>query len=247
MHPAVLWILALVAAALPALPAAAQQPPAAAGAVRALLAVGKLPSLTEAPQHFLLRRIELPDGGRMTATAPSAVVYIAEGQVAIAAPRERPTVHRAGEELFVPAGTRIGFKNQGDGPAIILHFALGAADDLAKPFTADPITVTVLGRSPEVPGLRPGPYEFGVTLVTVPPRGRPPPLHHRSGAAFYYVAAGAGQITMEDGRSEPRPAGAVQFEPVDFMHSWANAGDGPLLLLQANISPEGVPEIIFPK
>jgi hypothetical protein len=30
-----------------------------------------------------------------------------------------------------------------------------------------------------------------------------------------------------------------------MVHQWANPGDVPLVLLQANISPEGTPVVIF--
>jgi hypothetical protein len=39
----------------------------------------------------------------------------------------------------------------------------------------------------------------------------------------------------------------VQFEPNTFIHTWENVGETPGALLQANVSPENVPEIIFIK
>ena len=44
-----------------------------------------------------------------------------------------------------------------------------------------------------------------------------------------------------------RPAGTVQEEPFGFIHSWSPKADAALILLQANVSQEGVPEIIFVK
>ena len=34
------------------------------------------------------------------------------------------------------------------------------------------------------------------------------------------------------------------FEPYGWVHQWANPGDTPLVLLQANISQEGVPAVL---
>ena len=39
----------------------------------------------------------------------------------------------------------------------------------------------------------------------------------------------------------------MQFEPSTFVHTWENVGDVAGALLQANVSPENVPEIIFIK
>jgi mannose-6-phosphate isomerase-like protein (cupin superfamily) len=71
-------------------------------------------------------------------------------------------------------------------------------------------------------------------------------MHHRSGAALYRVLSGTGTIHLQ-GKDEPRSAGAVQYEPNGFIHTWENAGKVPLVLLQANISAEGAPEIIWLK
>src|SRR5207302_10876134 len=104
--------------------------------------------------------------------------------------------------------------------------------------------------------LKPGPYEFSMTRVTLPAGGATPRPHTRSGAALYYVLA-EGTITIwpsatietiiVEKRTDPRPVGAIQEEPYGFIHSWSPKADTPLVLLQGNISQEGVPEIIFVK
>jgi hypothetical protein len=48
-----------------------------------------------------------------------------------------------------------------------------------------------------------------------------------------------------DGRTAAKPAGTIHFEPYDLVHQWANPADVPLVLVQANISQEGVPAVIF--
>jgi mannose-6-phosphate isomerase-like protein (cupin superfamily) len=81
------------------------------------------------------------------------------------------------------------------------------------------------------------------TRVTLPAGMPANPSHYRSGAALYYVIAGTGAFTA-DGKTEPRAAGAPHFEPYGWVHQWANPGDTPLVLLQANISQEGVPAVL---
>jgi hypothetical protein len=104
--------------------------------------------------------------------------------------------------------------------------------------------------------LKPGPYEFSLTRVTLSAGASGPRPHTRSGAALYYVLA-EGTITIwqaatvdalsGDSRTESRPTGAIQEEPFGFIHTWTPKSDSALVLLQANVSQEGVPEIIFVK
>lgn len=104
--------------------------------------------------------------------------------------------------------------------------------------------------------LKSGPFEFSMTRVTLPAGATRPRPHTRSGAALYYVLS-EGSITIwpeatlevlkGDSRTEARSTGAVQEEPYGFIHSWSPAAQKPLILLQANISQEGSPEIIFVK
>ena len=107
-----------------------------------------------------------------------------------------------------------------------------------------PAVVTELFRTTApIPGLKSGPYEFTLTRVTLPPRMPSNPPHYRSGGALYYVASGTGTMTVE-GKTETKPTGSRLFEPYGMVHQWGNPGDTPLVLLQANISPEGVPAVI---
>ena len=80
--------------------------------------------------------------------------------------------------------------------------------------------------------------------VTLPPRFPTNPPHHRSGAALYYIFSGTGMFTT-GGNTTPRRAGAAHYKPYDLVHQWANLGDEPLVLIQANISQEGVPAVMF--
>ena len=102
---------------------------------------------------------------------------------------------------------------------------------------------TELYRTPRpIPDLKPGRYEFTLTRVSYP-RMAPNPPHYRSGAALYYVRSGSG-IFLADEKTETKEAGTAHFEPQGWIHQWANNSDAPLMLLQANISEEGVPAVI---
>ena len=58
------------------------------------------------------------------------------------------------------------------------------------------------------------------------------------------VGDGAPITTTTDGKSEPKPTGTPHFERGGWVHQWANPGAAPLVLIQANISQEGVPAVI---
>jgi hypothetical protein len=60
---------------------------------------------------------------------------------------------------------------------------------------------------------------------------------------LYYVLAGSGNF-MADGNTEHRATAMPHFERSGWVHQWANPGDAPLILLQANISQEGVPAVL---
>jgi quercetin dioxygenase-like cupin family protein len=101
-----------------------------------------------------------------------------------------------------------------------------------------------LYRTPEpLPGLQVGPYELSLTRVTVPVGMPVDPPHFQSGAVLNYVLAGTGLFTAE-GKTEPRTAGMADVEPYGRVHQWANPGDAPLVLLQANLSQEGAPAVL---
>jgi quercetin dioxygenase-like cupin family protein len=225
---------------------AAQEPapPRAARPIRMVLASQKLTSVVDTPLHFRLLRVTLPARSSTTYSGPAAMVYVASGAVTAAVDGERRIIQE-GEGAFMQKGQGVPVAAQGNAPAVLLHYALVPASDLTAGAYAAPATVVELHRTPEpVPGLKAGPHEFSLTRVSVQPKVPPPPMHQRSGAALYYVLSGTWTLHAE-GRGEPRQRGSVQFEPTGFHHTWENIGDATGVLLQANISAEGVPEIIF--
>jgi quercetin dioxygenase-like cupin family protein len=244
----VLLILALIPGALYSRgPVEAQTNPASRPTpVREVLASRGLATVVDAPLHFRLIRVTLPPGQSTSYAGPYGFVYALSGALAIGSGGQVVTL-RPGEATFVDAGKPTTLRAMEGDSAMFLHFLLVRAAELSASVEGPPATTSELYRTgAPIPALKPGPYEFSLTRVTFPPRLPANPPHHRSGAALYYIASGTGAIAAA-GRTEPRPAGSIQYEPNDFVHQWANPGDAPLVLLQANISPEGTPVVIFDK
>jgi quercetin dioxygenase-like cupin family protein len=232
--------LALVLSSL-ALPALAQTRPA--NTVRTLLAAGHLGSVVDTPLYFRLFRIRLPAMERVPYSGPNSVLYVLSGTLTVALDDTAQSISE-GAGVFIPAGRTAVFGATDIEPAHFLQFVLAPAADARKPPLPGPAASEELYRTPEpLPGLRAGPYEFSLTRVTLPAGMPVNPPHYRSGAALYYVLAGTGAVTA-DGKIEPRVAGAPYFEPSNWVHQWAVPGDTPLVLLQANISQEGVPAVL---
>jgi quercetin dioxygenase-like cupin family protein len=236
-----LWLVLTVALSAPAFPAPGQTAPAAA--MRTLLATGHLASVTEAPLYFRLYRARLPAGQRASYGGSNAMLYGVSGALAIdIGGATQPLAEGTG--AFVPAGQATTITASGSEPASFLVFLLSPAPNQRRPLLDRPAVVGELYRTPEaLPGLKPGPYDFSFTRVAFPPGMPVNRTHYRSGAALYYVIAGAGAVTA-DAKTELRPAGAAQFEPAGWVHQWANPGNTPLVVLQANISQEGVAAVL---
>jgi quercetin dioxygenase-like cupin family protein len=190
----------------------------------------------------------VPAGQTASYHGANGFLYQLSGMLEVASESDRATL-REGEAMFLATAKGATLRALGSAPATLLHFLLLRGADLTPPAEGPPLLVTELYRSTEpISGLKPGPYEFTLTRVAFPPRMPSNPPHHRSGAALYYLTAGTGAITFtSEGRTEARSAGSIQYEPHDLLHQWGNPGDAPLVLLQANISPEGTPVVIFPK
>jgi quercetin dioxygenase-like cupin family protein len=237
------WAL-LLAAPAGAQHSPAPRPPATGRPVRVVMASGRVPSVVDTPLHFKLVRVTLAAGQSSDCGGPSEMVYVVSGGIEGIFDGERRTI-REGSAVFLPGGPRSALSAVSGAPATLLHFLLTPAADSAVP-PCDRATITDLYQTQKpIEGLKPGPHEFTMTRVSVE-RGLPrPPMHRRSGAALYYTLAGNWSLHRQDAASEPRARGAIQFEPYDFVHTWENTGDTTGILLQANISPEGSPEIVF--
>jgi quercetin dioxygenase-like cupin family protein len=171
------------------------------------------------------------------------MLYVLSGTLAAHLDGSTQTISE-GAGVFIPAGHATVLGATSAEPAHFLLFVLAPAAEAQMPPLGGAASVEELYRTQEpLPGLRPGPYEFSLTRTTLPAGMPVNPPHYRSGAALYYIIAGEGSF-MADGKTEPRTAGAPHFEPYGWVHQWANPGDTPLVLLQANISQEGIPAVL---
>lgn len=250
-----LFVLAVGAASIfiPSSPPLAQT--AGQGPIRTVLAVGRVPSIVDAPMHLKLSRIALPAGAAATYRGDHSTVYVLTGTLSVTTGRDSRKLQQ-GEGAYLASGVDVTLRAEPNA-ATLLQYQLLTAANLAKPSMNTPASVTELHRM-AIPAdtLKPGPYEFSLIRVTLSAGASRPRPHTRSGAALYYVLVG-GAITIwpaatinalsGESRTEVRPAGAIQEEPYGFIHSWSPKADAALVLLQANVSQEGVPEIIFVK
>lgn len=240
-----LVIVSLSAIVLLAPAARAQTGPGAARptTVRQVLASGPLRTVVDAPVFFRVVRISLGAEQSTTYAGLDGVIYQMTGTLTLGGPSGSVTL-REGEGAFLSAVEKVMVK-AGPAPATYLHFVLVREPDLKRPLASgDAIATELRAPAGPLPGLKPGPYEFSLTRVTFPPRFPRNAPHMRSGGALYFILSGTGLITT-GGTTEPRGPAALQYEPHGFVHQWENAGDTPLSILQANISPEGLPAVIF--
>ena len=220
------------------------QPPPQTGTVRSVLGSVALPNVADAPRYYKVVRVTLPAGAAADHSAPVGFVFGLSGSLEVAAAGARQLLSQ-GEGLALGGEGKATLTAKGGKDAVFLHFVLARADELDRPIASAPAKATELFRtSAPIPGLKVGPYEFTLVRVTFPPHAPPNPPHRRSGAAVYYVYAGTGSF-VADGKEEAKPAGVVHYEPYTLVHQWANPKDVPLVLIQANISQEGVPAVIF--
>jgi quercetin dioxygenase-like cupin family protein len=236
-----LTVLALLLAALPS-PAFAQSQPTSTAQIS--LAAGRLASVVDIPLFFRLYGVSLPTGQHSSYSGSTAMLYALSGAPTIDLDGTVQSLAE-GAGAFIPAGKAANVGGSGSEPTNLLLFVLTPRPNQRKPLLDRPAVVTELYRTPEpLPGLQAGPYELNLTRVTLPAGMPADPPYVRSGAALNYVLAGTGLFTAE-GKSEPRTEGMSEFEPFGLVHQWANPGDAPLVLLQANLSQEGMPAV-FP-
>jgi len=222
--------------------ALAQQAPAAA-IVRTVLAQTSLPSVVDAPLFFKLSKVELAARQTTKYFGPVGFIYVLSGSLAVQTDAGQPLLQQD-DAVLVAAGKTQSLSAAESEPAVFLHFVLARPTELDQATEQQPAVVTELYRTPRsIPDLKPGRYEFTLTRVSYP-RMPPNVPHYRSGAALYYLRSGSGTF-IADGKTEVKEMGTPHFEPSGWVHQWGNGGDTPLVLLQANISEEGVPAVIM--
>lgn len=250
-----IWLTVAAASALTLGPPLAAQT-AGKGPVREVLALGRVASMVDAPMHFKLSRVTIPAGATVVYRGEHSMVYVLSEMLTVTVGNDRRTLQQ-GYGTYLPPGMEVTVEAGSNAATEFLQYQLLRATALATPAMKSPASATELHRM-KIPAdtLKGGPYEFSMNRVTLPAGASRPRPHTRSGAALYYVLT-EGFITMwpsatvdalaGESRIEPRLAGAIQEEPYGFIHSWSPKGDTALVLLQANVSQEGVPEILFVK
>ena len=148
-----------------------------------------------------------------------------------------------GAGAFVPAGHEVTISASASEPAELLLFVLTARPN-QKPPLERPAAVKEWYRTGDpLPGLQAGAYDFALVRLTFPAGMPASPPHYRTGAALTYVVSGNGSLTAE-GKTEPMSAGMAMVSPAGWFHQWANPGDTPFVVVQANISQEGAPAVV---
>jgi quercetin dioxygenase-like cupin family protein len=221
----------------------AQTTPAPPAITRTVIAATKLPTVTDVPLHFKAVSITLQPDERSSVSAANGIIYQMSGSTAVALDGEAKTLN-AGEGLFIAGGKIAALTAGSAAPSTFLHFFLAPAADLSQPTEMAPAAVKELYRTADpIPDLKPGGYDLNLTRVTFPAQMPSNALHHRSGAALYFVISGTGANTVE-GKTEAKGPGSLVYEPYALVHQWGNPGNEPLIFLAFNINPEGVAAVL---
>ncbi len=227
---------------LSGMPALAQ--PQSAGPAPTVLASAHLDSVIELPLFFRLYRAHLPAAQHASYEGSSAMLYDLSGASAIQIDGAAAQPLSEGAGVFIAAGREVTITATQSEPTELLLFLLTARPNQGRGLISRPAISQELYRTGDpLPGLKAGPYEFSLVRLTFPPGMQADPAHSRTGAALDYVLAGSGSVTA-DGKTEVGSAGMALFEGFGWVHSLANPGDAPLVLLQATISRAGDPAVV---
>ncbi len=232
--------LALAIGLLLPLAALAQAEPP--GAISVPLAAGRLDSVVSMPMYLRLYIARLPAAAHAVYEGPSAMLYDVSGTASVEVKDDAAHPLAAGAGVFIAPGRPVTIHASPSETTDLLLFVLTARPNQRRVLERPAVT-RELFRTPEpLPGLQSGPYEFSLTQLTLPPGTAAGPAYARSGAALDFVLAGTAETTA-DGESETTPALTPLFERFGWFHQLANPGAAPLVLLQANLSQEGVPAV----
>lgn len=200
------------------------------------LAETEIPSVVDESLYFKLLRVSLPAAKTMKYAMPDGIVYQISGTQTIVTGDQTQKLH-PGQGIYIDGGMPARFEASAAKPAVFLHFALvpsGKTDSEPKAKAAKIIQNYATTES--LPGLKAGAYTFRLTRLTFPPQFPKNSRHYRTGAALYYVLSGTGEFT-HNGKTEPKPAGSVIFEPYGLVHQWGNPQDAPTTIIVASIAP----------
>ncbi len=235
-------VLALVFALL-GVQAVAQPQPQSESSAPTLLATGPLASVVDLPFYFRLYRARVPAAQHATYRGSSAMLYDLSGAAAMEIEGGGAQRLAEGAGAFVEAGRAVTISAPASEPADLLLFVLSARPNQPPPLDRPAVTKELYRTPDSLPGLRGGTYEFTLARLTFPVGMPANPPHYRTGAALNYIVAGTGSL-IADGKTEPMSTGMAQFSPAGWFHQWANPGNTPLVILQANMNQEGAPALV---
>jgi quercetin dioxygenase-like cupin family protein len=211
-------------------------PPVAWPQSETVLATGQLASVVALPVYFRLYRAHLPAGQRSTYRGSSAMLYEISGAATLDFGEGRTQSLAEGAAVFVEPGQGVKITASPAAPSELLLFLLSALPNQKPPLDKPATTKELFRTGDSLPGLAPGPYAFALTRLTFP--AAMPATQATSpatGAALDYVLAGSAALTA-DGKTEKLAAEAVLVESAGWVHSWANPGGEPLVVLRAGIT-----------
>jgi quercetin dioxygenase-like cupin family protein len=236
-------VLVTLLSGMPALAQPQADSPADSPALT-VLARTHLDSVIELPLFLRLYRAHLPAAQHAYYEGSSAMLYDLSGAATIEIDGGAAQPLAEGAGIFIAAGQEVTITAPQSEPTELLLFLLTARPNQGRGLISRPAVSQELYRTGDpLPGLRAGPYEFSLVRLSFPPGMPPDPAHSRTGAALDYVLAGSGAVTA-DGKTEMGSEGMALFEGFGWVHSLANPGEAPLVLLQANLSREGDPAVV---
>src|SRR3954470_10128791 len=148
-----------------------------------------------------LSRVSIPAGATALYSGEHSALYLVLGSATVTVANDKRPLQK-GEGTYLSPGTESTIQAGADARAEFLHYQLVHSNDSSKTRVNTPASVIDLHEM-KLPaaGLKPGPYEFSMTRVTIPAGGAQPRPHTRSAAALYYVLA----------EGEPLPCGHRQL------------------------------------
>lgn len=223
----------------------APPPVAEAGPItRVQLASATIPPGRDKPHVFKLLRVALPPGKAMSYAGAERLVFQISGSQTVTVEGQTTTL-KPDQGMRIETGIPAEFTAQGEEPSLSLHYLLVPEAQADRTIEVEGAEVAEIYRTPEpVTRVAEQAQVLTLTHLTVPASTPPNAPHFRTGAALYYVLSGTGQFTSK-GATEPKQEGSVVYEPSGMVHQWGNQADQPLVLVVANVTPEGKPVIEF--
>lgn len=211
---------------------------------RVELASATIPAGREKPHLFKLLRVSLPPGKTMSYAGAERLVFQISGSQAVTIEGQTATL-KPDQGIRIETGLPAEFSAQGEEPSLSLHYLLVPEPQADRTIEVEGGDVAEIYRTPEpVTNLAEQPQVLTLTHLSMPSSTPANAPHFRTGAALYYVLSGTGQFTSQ-GTTEAKQPGSVVYEPSGMTHQWANPGHQPLVLVVANVTPEGKPAIQF--